>query len=319
MNMNIGMEFFENLKFDNDSLKRYRLESAHKCAETLGDKPALCLSGGIDSQAMVQSFYDAGYDFDVFTLVFNDDLNIHDASHARLYAEKNNIKLHEIDINILTFLSRENQDYAVKYNSYSPHFNTHFKLFDILRSKGYTSVVAGGNTPCQLVDSNDRLSWGGGYGRNSLSFIKYSQISNFLCQGCYLSYYPELAWATTILTPITYHYRTLSHVTWAEVLKTEKERYKDKVIGYQRAGFDVIPQETKYTGFELVKKYYEERSGDGWYFEKNFRFPLEKLLKADMYGLPEIFIEPEIRNKLYSLYLDNMLPGRLPPRVAIES
>jgi deoxycytidylate deaminase len=58
------IDFFENLKFDAQSLKQYRIDAARLCAETLGDKPALCLSGGIDSQAMVQSWHEAGLEFD---------------------------------------------------------------------------------------------------------------------------------------------------------------------------------------------------------------------------------------------------------------
>ena len=39
-----------------------------------------------------------------------------------------------------------------------------------------------------------------------------------------------------------------------------------------------MQQPTKYTGFEKVKELFEEKTGDGWAFEKQFRHPLSKLL-----------------------------------------
>jgi hypothetical protein len=307
--MNLGVDFFQNLRFDIESLTTYRIDAAKKCAETLGDKPALCLSGGSDSQAMIQCFYEAGLEFDVYALAFNNDLNIHDMSFAREYTSKHNIKLNEIEINIHNFLTRENQEYAVKYNCYSPHFNTHFKLFNILKEKGYTSAVCGGNAPVQTVELDDRISWGGGYGRNQLAFIKYSQISGFLCQGNFLSFYPEFAWILSILTPISHYARPTSHITWKEKLARDQERYRDKIIGYRLAGLDIIPQETKYTGFELVKKYYEDMTGDGWTFEKRFRYPLEHMLKSDRYGLPEIYLTEEVRQTIEKLNKQYSVPN----------
>ena len=55
------------------------------------------------------------------------------------------------------------------------------------------------------------------------------------------------------------------------------EKYEAKLIGYRRIGFDLVPQPQKYTGFELVKDYFEEQTGDGWAFEKRFRYPLTRM------------------------------------------
>lgn len=306
LNVNLSLDFFSSLLYDKDSLTNYKKDAVKHMIPTLGKRPALCLSGGVDSQAMVEAFYEAGYTHDVYTLRFNDNLNIHDYSHAVKFAESKNIKLNTIDLNIHHFLTRENQDYAIKYNCYSPHFNTHFKLYNLLQSMGYTSVVAGGNAP-QAFTEGDKISWGGGYGRNVLSFIKYSQISGFLCQGNFLSYYPKLAWAIAVLTPISNFFQTFANIPYKEKLARDKERYKDKVEGYRRAGFNIVPQETKFTGFELVKKYYEDKSNDGWAFEKLFRYPIERMLKADTYGLPEIYLPDEYAVKLLELHRNNSL------------
>lgn len=306
LNMNLGVDFFRNLKFDADSFKQYRLDAVRNMAKTLGNKPALCLSGGVDSQAMVQSFYEAGYDFDVYALKFNDDLNIHDYSTAVEFCRLHNIKLNHIDLNIHHFLTRENLQYAIKYNCYSPHFNVHFKLFNLLQEMGYTSTVCGGNVPLGLTDE-DKIIWGGGYGRNQLAFIKYSQISGFLCQGNFLSYYPELAWAVTLVTPVSNFSHTIPGTTYKDKLARDRERYKEKVQGYKRSGFNIVPQETKFTGFELVKKYYEDKMNNGWAFEQMFRYPLERLLKADHFALPELYIDDDIKNVIDLLHDNNVV------------
>lgn len=307
IDINLEPDFFNNLCFDDHSLKQYRLAAARHCAETLGDRPALCISGGADSQAMVQCFYEAGYNFDVYTLTFKNNLNIQDTDYARRYCAENNIKLNELDFDILSFLTRENFDYAHRYQCSSPHFNTHFRMFDILKSLGYTSVVCGGNVPTQNTEQDGHIAWGGGYSRNVMSFIKYSKISGFLAQGNFLSYYPELAWATALLTPRSDVGRSTNHIPWEQELRNSKIRHLDKVQGYTRAGFKIIPQETKYTGFELVKKYYEDRTGDGWYFEKMFRHPLERSLNKFNYGLPELRLSDELKTVIQSLYLKHGL------------
>jgi hypothetical protein len=61
-------------------------------------------------------------------------------------------------------------------------------------------------------------------------------------------------------------------------------------------GYDVIPQEQKYNGFETIKKYYEEMTGDGWAFEYQFRKPIRKF--AGFYTNNPITIAPEISTRI---------------------
>ena len=80
--VNLDNVFFESLKLDKESLKQYRIEAAELVYESIGKKVALCFSGGVDSQCMIQSFLEAGLDFDVYTLRFNNNLNIQDVAAA---------------------------------------------------------------------------------------------------------------------------------------------------------------------------------------------------------------------------------------------
>lgn len=273
---NLSKEFFENLKLDSVSLKEYRINAALECAKTLGENPALAFSGGIDSQCMVQSWVEAGLKFDLYTLVFNDDLNIQDVSSARNYCKIHNLPLKEVQLDIVKFLTRENYDYGVKYYSASPHFNTHYKFYNILFDMGYTGVCAGGDAPRFFENKI-----GNSFNRNNLNFINYNKIENVSCQGSFLSFYPELAWAIFMLEGNEVFESELYDYSINKKPQLEF-LYNRKIHSYTSVGFNIIPQAEKYTGFELVKKYFEEKTGDGWAFEKLFRHPLEGFISPSI-------------------------------------
>ena len=166
---------------------------------------------------------------------------------------------------------------TTKYGNISPHFNTHYRFVEILTHMGYTGVCFGGTAP----DRNH-----GEYGVN-ISKIPYywttcTEKFDIAVQGSFLSFSPELAWAIALSTP---DIKNLDHnnsnsTKLREFSKEEAavaEKYEAKLIGYRRIGFDLVPQPQKYTGFELVKDYFEEQTGDGWAFEKRFRYPLTRM------------------------------------------
>ncbi len=307
--VNLEKDFFTNLECDKHSIKKYRIKAAQLCAEMLGDNIALCFSGGIDSQAMLESFLDAKLNFKVYILAFENDLNIQDVEHARLYCKKNNIKLHEIPFNVINFLNRENFLIAEKYISVSPHFNVHYKMFDLLREQGHTGIVCGGNA---LLCNNDE--WGTNFTRNPMNYINYSRRNNFPVQGNFLSFYPKLSWAISLLTRKSYSQLDVSNFIHNDAI--EQARYVVKLNGYVRAGFNIIPQGRKFTGFELVKKYYESLTNDTWEFEKRFRTPLAnslqiftgpvafKLSKQQLQQIDEIYCQLMSESILFSKYFD---------------
>lgn len=261
--------FFEELKFDKDSLREYRINAARLAAEQLGDKPVLCLSGGADSQAMVQCWLDAGLVFDTAILVFDNDLNSHDVEHARKFCSHKNITPIEININVVQYLIRDHFEQAVKYRCTSPHFSTHYKMFDILRDLGYTGICCGG----QAFAKND-TAWGPALSAAQLNYLEYSRINEYPVIGNFLGYDPKLCWSIAILTPSNKFKWSVSAIESLD--DATDSRYIAKVQGYINHGFDIIPQKTKFTGFEKVKEYFAEQSKDGWEFEKKFRHPLEK-------------------------------------------
>jgi len=304
--VNLEKDFFLNLQFDAVSLKNYRIKAAIEASKIVGMNPALCFSGGIDSQCMLQAWSEADLKFDVYTLKFKNNLNIQDVQHAENFCKQYNVELKIIEIDIISFLNRENFDYALKYDSVSPHFNTHYKLFDILKSKGYSGVCCGGSVPIRNGLDN---SWGSNFNRNPLNFIKYTEISQFPCVGNFLSFYPDLSWGLALLTPAI----NLQHGTYINYEQTvrdfkETERYSDKCLGYRRGGFKIKEQSQKYTGFELVKKHLENLTNNGWEFEVRYRHPLAKQLNHSA-GLPQFIFKDGVKEIIESIHNNNLTAG----------
>lgn len=302
--VNLDPNFFYNLKFDSESLKQYRIDAALRCIETLGGNPALCFSGGIDSQCMLQAFTEANLKFDTIILVFNDGLNKQDSDHAKLYCEKNNIKYKELPFDIITFLTRDNYSVSEKYHSISPHFNTHYKMAELLKDMGYTGVCCGGLAPQKQ---------NGYYGKNfdtvPFHFLKIQQELGINFQGSFLSFYPELAWVIALqceeYDDVPFDISSTKFRKWEVEEKMNAIRYVQKIKSYQRAGFDVIPQSQKYTGFELVKKYFENLTGDGWTFERRFRYPIARAFAKDA-NVYKFCLTAEQQTAIDSVYLNNI-------------
>jgi hypothetical protein len=275
--VNLKPEFFEKLDpFNDKKLKQWRIDAATRCAESLGPFPALCFSGGIDSQAMLNCWAEADLEAHVIIFAFKDGLNKQDCEHAKQYCRKFDIPYREIEFDIVSFLTRDNANMTTKYGNISPHFNTHYRFVEILTHMGYTGVCFGGQAP-------DRNC--GDYGVN-ISKVPYywatcAEKFDIAVQGSFLSFSPELAWALTLSTPdiknLDYKNNSTALREYDTLKAAEAEKYEAKLIGYRRVGFDLVPQPQKYTGFELVKDYFEEQTGDGWAFEKQFRNPLSKM------------------------------------------
>lgn len=267
----LDTKFFEDLKTDEVSLKQYRVNAALRAKQVLGDKIALAFSGGIDSQAMIQCFIEANISFDLFILVFADEMNSQDVEHARLFASKHNLILNEIEIDIISFLTRDSYQIGSEYKCSSPQFASHYIMYDKIREMGYTGICCGGTAFAK--NSN---GWGPTLSAAQSNFVEYSRIHSFPVLGNFLGYDPYLCWTIALQTPAFTSPWKISLEPNHNYFGQQHLRYLAKVEGYQGAGFDIIPQKTKFNGFEKVKDYFAKLYKDGWAFEKKFRHPLEK-------------------------------------------
>jgi hypothetical protein len=85
-------------------------------------------------------------------------------------------------------------------------------------------------------------------------------------------------------------------------------RYQQKIDSFIKIGLNIIPQEAKYTGFELVKDYYAEKSGDGWTFERRFRHPIVAKYDKDKHSY-KIALSEQLLFLLNSIHGDNFRAG----------
>ena len=293
--MNLGDEFFRSLSFDSSTLRQYRIDAAIAASKTLGENPVLCFSGGIDSQAMLQCWKEAGLSFDVAILRFESDLNKQDMQTAREFCEANDINPVYIDLDVVRFLTRESADFSEQYKCTSPHFVTHYKMFDMLRELGYTGICCGGTA---FAKGNDE--WGPSPSAAQANYIEYSRQNQYPIIGNFLGYDPKLCWTIALLTPS-------ADVVWntpypIPVNEINQTRYLSKIVGYRNHGFSIIPQKTKYTGFELVKDYFAEKYNDGWAFEKLFRLPYQKKYGA---AAGTLKLTPDQESNLSLIYNKN--------------
>jgi hypothetical protein len=223
----------------------------------------------------------AGVIPEVVVFNFLDDHNIHDVCHAIKFCESRNITPRLIDLDVIRFLNNQLYDFATKYKISSPQFAVHLYLAGKLKDLGYTSVIFGGNNLTQYTD----FSW---YTptKEETDWCKYSQAINFPIIGSFWLQDWRLSLMATIFTP----YVNATDTT---------HRYQSKILSYKTMGYDVIPQEQKYNGFETIKKYYEEMTGDGWTFERRFRDPIKKY--AGIYNNNRIIIDPKISERINNM------------------
>jgi len=232
-----------------------KLAGAH-----LGRNPALCLSGGIDSQAAYQ-LWDKEFPIEVVIFEFENNLNFNEVLDAVRFAEKNSIDYKIVKLNVRHFLNSELDHYAQKYKLSSPQFAIHCKFLSLLKEQGYTGAVFGGNS---MVVERDRVYF-------SLRKAQLVDLNNFETETFkvipnFLSFNKLLCLKLILNTPV------MDHSDDTTMLLTR--RYENKIRTYTNLNLYIIPQSNKKTGFEQLKKYYEIVSSTPDAFDIKFRVPL---------------------------------------------
>lgn len=196
----------------------------------------LMLSGGIDSQAMLWAWLQSGVTFKSLTITYNSIYNYHDIKNTISVAEKFKYKFNYHNFDVFHFLENEYTEYAHKYHCSSPHICTYMKMSEIAKDG---TVIFSGNyleTPRAILNYT------------MLGMHRYSDGNNNRIVPYFFLHTPELAYSFL-----------------PEVEKNLKIFQSDEMFPYyqfkstvnQNSGFPVIPQETRLSGFEVVKDYYD--------------------------------------------------------------
>ncbi len=242
------------------------------CQKYSGSRLVLCISGGLDSQAMLYAFLAAGVTFDVAVMSFNDGLNDHDVGHALALLSQLGIspQIHKLDIRAF-YESGDFMSYAIRGSTGSPQFAAHVWLAEQVQG---VPVFAG--EPWHAVTSPNRQ-------HNQLYVPEYKEYATEIAlakQGrAAVSHFFEssAAWMLALLNIPEYHLRYRDD---SDPLGS----YRSKFLFYRSLGFPVsLPAgQVKLTGFERLYSLIatEKNIANYYHFNDLYRRPLEKLFPA---------------------------------------
>lgn len=261
--------------FKYDKLKRKPLGFKEECiltAKKIREDTNLpiyvCMSGGLDSTVVAESFRLAGINFTAAIMRFEDSLNYHDIKYAFEYCKRYNIPFKVFDINVEEFLEKNLLEYSIPCHGKSPQWAVQNWLLDQI--DGYP--IFGNGPP---------LTWKGEHPVTKSQGIKTTEWSLDECEsaqtmewwleyrgnreGCirFFRYTTEIKVAS-LIDPVM--------VDWMSKYKNEETmsiyEYKNDIynkwfpnlgtrpfIWYPRfKGTERIIRRTDYTGFEYMSE-----------------------------------------------------------------
>jgi hypothetical protein len=265
-------------------LEHTMLKAVTSAASVVGNNPAICLSGGIDSQALLHIWHKQKIPYTAVTFDFGNGFNSKELSEAQQYADSLGIPLKVIKLDVMRFLSRDLKEFAEEYNMLSPQFAVHAYFLETIKNLGFTGAVFGGNGFSPMPDSlSFRVSEA-----QLLDLEKYSEKSNFPVIPSFLNFDKDLCIALSLVTPTVNDYDNgwlldpSTKVKFDPTIRSlvpnieiaADDRYNSKVQSYKSLGCKIIPQDTKKTGFEEIKDYYNSLNNTHLAFDRDFRMPL---------------------------------------------
>jgi len=269
-------EYFLKISRPKNIVYKNSLEIAHSTiAEIIKKYPppyTLCISGGVDSQAMLYAWHTSGVPYQTCSVRYNNDLNDHDLITLRQFSERENIKINYIDFDVLAFLENEYIEYVHRYRCGSPHFCTYMKFSEIIEE----GTVLFSGTP---VDPTRLLS--NLFGTNELSLYRYAKLKQRHMIGYFFLETKDIAWSLN------------KPETFTEISKGCINRAKIELLWH--SGYPVIPQWDKITGFEKIKDYYDINMKD--------RVTAKDRLARGFNGSTRVF-DLLLRNKYERMYPD---------------
>jgi GNAT superfamily N-acetyltransferase len=271
--LNITPEQIDSIVPENYST--YRASAVKNAMQYVGDNPAVMLSGGIDSQMMLLSFWEVGIDIKPVIINYN-NMNKMDTTFAIKFCEMHNKEYTVIDFDAVRFIVRDVINFGIEYHIRSPQFACHAKVCSILKEMGYTGATFGGNAMYQ----HEQLGWLIGYTSAQLLDlteyglqIEWPIIGNFLShswENCVaLAKIPTKisSFDTDGLTLKSFNNNIQEHHD-----AQQKFAYNRYIQYYNKESFILPPH--KYTGFENIREHINESLRQEGAMNTKFRLPM---------------------------------------------
>lgn len=272
---------FTNIPSDSYSAYDAAKLTARNISEMHDGKITLCLSGGLDSQAMLAAFIASGCKFSVSVLKFSQNLNAHDIEFVKDFCDHLNIPYKVVDVDVIRFFeSGMYFDIAIQAKTNSPQFALFAWFADQLDSVPVFSGQAW--TVCPPKDEflrSDQLASRNNETDMYIPALKEYAAENYLalkdrkCISHFFSFEEKLLksfWTNKYIlndTPLDF-----------ELHKS----YQFKYFSYLHSGFPLVAPSRmlKLNGFERLLQYFSRKfnSSNHYYFNELFRLPLEKLI-----------------------------------------
>jgi hypothetical protein len=240
----------------------------YKDAKRLNKKVVICLSGGIDSEAMLRAFEAAEIPFEAVFLRFENELNRYDLEDNVKICEQLGAKFSFIDIGIQDFFeSGKFLEYGKKYGCQSPQIAAHLYLLDKIDG---CPVLAG--NPLEIHASQKVLNHNLPGDLHAV-YLRYFMKNNRPGVPFFFIYTPELCFSmlhTEIMQQLIAFGLAGASFTYF---------YEIKCLSYRQAGFNVTARRDKFTGFEKLRELYDalDNKEHGTAFNQRYREPLELL------------------------------------------
>lgn len=219
--------------------------AAAELGQTVKSDLWLCLSGGIDSEVMAQSFLDAGVPVRAAILRFADDLNLHDISWAISYCETHGLPYRLFDLDFRAFVrSGEYLHYADLSKCLIPALPSTMYLMDQIARLGGYAVL--GSAECYLEQTD--AGWVM-YERETIAALyRYVIATKQPAQAGFFQWNPEMMLAF-LRHPIV---QRLVHGLMPNAKGTAK--LKPALYGH----YWPMLSRPKYTGFETLLREYAD-------------------------------------------------------------
>lgn len=200
----------------------------------------LLVSGGVDSQCMILAWIRSGVDFTITHYSYEGE-NSQDTDSLIMFCDMYSITVTVKTFNVRKFItSDEYVQLAKKYDCSSPHILTYIKLASLHDE----TVIMSGNFATQ---GGNGISLGLNY--TILGMDRYRKLTKNNFVPFFLLHTPDLAYSFYDIDVYNQNFAVSKDVKNVE--------YYSKCKTYNECGFGVLPQFSKYTGFENIRNSFD--------------------------------------------------------------